>query len=215
MEKRKIRNAPKRVLLLLLCAMLLQSAAPAGPAVLHAQAAAVKKGLKKEGKYCYYYAKGQRVKNAWKTVKGRKYYFGRNGRAYAAPNMKSQDYTKNIIVKKIGKYSYGFDNKGRMVKSGYYNDPQKYDKNGNTMTYYFNKKGRLQTKQSKAIRKAGDYRADAAAVRAILGEPLREEALNSCFEEDGDDYRLVYRTVTVTIHRYTDGREIVFGIFPA
>ncbi len=215
MKKKKIGDIPKRIMMLLLCAALAQSAAPVGPAVLQVQAASVKKGLKKEGKYYYYYVNGQRVKNTWKTVNGRKYYFGSNGRAYAAPNLKSQGYTQNVVVKKIGKYYYGFDRKGRMVKSGYYNNPNQYDSSGNTMTYYFNAKGRMVTKKSKAIRKAGDYRADAAAVRAILGEPLREEPLDSCFEEDGDDYRLVYKTVAVTIHRYTDGHEIVFGIFPA
>ncbi len=214
MEKGKTRRILRYIVVLLACVMFCQSAAPCTPMVLTAQAASVKKGLKKEKGSYYYYVNGKQVKKTWKTIKGQKYYFGKNGKAYAAPDRSSQGYKKNIVVKKIGKYSYGFDSKGCMVKSGYYNNPDKFDSKGNTMTYYFDKKGRYQAKQSKKIQKAGDYRADAKKLRAILGKPRKTKKLNSCFEEEGDDYRLVYSTVSVTIHRYPDGREIVFGIFP-
>lgn len=187
------------------------------------QAAKVKKGLKKEGKYYYYYVNGKRVKNQWKTVKVKsngktvsyRYYFGKNGRAYAAPNLKSDyGYKQNIVVKKIGKYYYGFNRYGRMVKSGYYNNPQKFDKNGDSYTYYFNAKGRLVSSKSKAIRKAAAYGKDAAAVRKILGKPIKEIKQNSCFGEPGDDYMLRYANIDVSVHRYPDGREMMFGIFP-
>lgn len=207
----------------MLCMVLAQSAFTYSGTVEQVQAATVKKGLKKEGSYYYYYSKNKKVKKTWKTVKttsnGKKvsyrYYFGSNGRAYAAKNLKKSDgYTKNIVLKKIGKYYYGFDNKGRMVKSGYYNNPLKFNSQGDSKTYYIDKKGRYNAAKSKAICKAGAYGANAASLRKILGTPKKVKKLNSCFGEPGDDYQLNYANVYVTIHRYPDGREMVFGIFP-
>lgn len=74
------------------------------------EAATVKSGLKKEnGKY-YYYVKGEKVKNAWKTVKKtsgtttvtNRYYFGSDGSAYMGTS-------KAPAVKKISGAYYAFD----------------------------------------------------------------------------------------------------------
>lgn len=221
MSKRKATGL-KRLLIFILCLILAQGGSVYFGTAENVQAA-TKKGLKKEGNYYYYYVKNKRVKKKWKTVKttsngkkiSYKYYFGSNGRAYAARNLKkSEGYNKNVVLKKIGKYYYGFDNKGHMVKSGYYNDPRKFDSNGDTMTYYFDKKGHYNAKKSKAIRKAGAYGRNAKTLRKILGKPKKTKKLNSCFGEPGDDYQLYYTNIYVTIHRYPSGREMVFGIFP-
>lgn len=213
----------KKFILCMLLVVLAQNVFPCFPTLGSVRAAEVKRGLKKEGKYYYYYVNNEKVTDTWKTIKttskGKKvtykYYFGSNGRAYAAPNLKKTDkYTKNVVVKKIGKYSYGFDSKGHMVKSGYYNNPLKIDRKGDSATYYFDKKGRCILNKSKAICKAGAYGKNAAALRRILGKPKSAKKLNSCFGEPGDDYRLNYANVYVTIHRYPDNKEIVFGIFP-
>lgn len=64
------------------------------------------KGLKKIGKYYYYFdAKGNAYKKGWITIKGKRYYFGKNKRAY-------------VGVKKIGKKYYLFDTKGRRAGTG-------------------------------------------------------------------------------------------------
>lgn len=218
-----MRKLLKKIAIFFLCVCMAQGTVLLAAVPQTVQAATVKKGLKKEGKYYYYYENGVKVKNTWKTVKKKvsgktvsyRYYFGKNGRAYAAPDLsKSDRYKKNVLVKKIGKYYYGFDRNGRMVTSGYYNNPQKYDRNGDTYTYYFDKNGRYNSKKSLAIRKAGKYMTNAAAIRKILGTPKKTSKLDSCFGEAGNDYRLTYTNISVTIHRYPDGREIVFGIFP-
>lgn len=212
----------KKIAVVFMCICLVQVMAGGAFEPVSVQAAA-KKGLVKSGKNYYYYQNGKKIKNKWKTVtvknsKGKKvsyrYYFGKDGKAYIAKNEKSLGYTKNIVCKKIGKYSYGFDRLGHMVKSGYYNNPDKFDKNNDSLTYYFDSKGHYVASKSKSIRKAGAYGADAGAIRKILGTPEKTVKLNSCFGKDGDDYKLVYGNVYVTIHRYTDNREIVFGIFP-
>ena len=65
----------KKILAAVLCLMMLQipAAEPLigvktlnGPST--AKAAKVKNGLKKEGGQYYYYVKGKKVKNTWKTV---------------------------------------------------------------------------------------------------------------------------------------------------
>ncbi len=64
----------------------------------------VKTGLQKVGKKTYYYnQKGKKVTNAWKTVKGNRYYFGKNGAACTG-------------YKKIKKDWYYFDKNCRMVR---------------------------------------------------------------------------------------------------
>lgn len=205
----------KKVLVFLLCMVMVQGICSLAAPAARAEAATVKKGLVKEGKYYYYYQNNKKVKNTWKTVRSARYYFGSNGRAYAAPDMtKTDNYKQNIVVKKIGKYYYGFDNKGRMVKSGYYNNPQKLDSNGDSMTYYFDRNGRYQAAKSKAVRKAGAYGKDAVSVRRLLGKPKSIEKLNSCFGEPGDDYQWNYTHIYVTVHIYPDETGIVFGIFP-
>lgn len=223
MGKKRKSSGVTRFFLLLLCMMLLQGVAASVNPSGHVQAATVKKGLKKEGKYYYYYVNNRKVKNTWKTVKvttggktvSYRYYFGSNGRAYAAPNLKkTEGYTKNVVCKKIGKYYYGFDNQGRMVKSGYYCDPNKFDSNGDTRSYYFDKNGRYISSKSKAARKAGAYGAKASTLKKVLGKPLSVKKLNSCFGEPGDDYQWNYKNIYVTVHIYPDGTGMVFGILP-
>ena len=114
----------KKILAAVLCLACAQVPVLTGAGTVQVQAAAVKQGLKKEsGKY-YYYVKGVRVKNTWKTVSTTKngktvtyrYYFGKDGAAYAGKivNGKTQ-----IAVKKISGAYYGFDAYGRMVKGTY------------------------------------------------------------------------------------------------
>lgn len=213
MERNKFHL--RKGFLLLLCMVLLQGGLVFASPSIRAEAATVKKGLVKEGKYYYYYVNNKKVKNTWKTVKTNKYYFGSNGRAYAAPDLKKSDqYTMNVVVKKIGKYYYGFDSKGRMVKSGYYNNPQKLDSNGDSMTYYFDKNGRYNAAKSRAVRKAGAYGSDTKALRKLLGKAKSVKKLNSCFGEPGNDYQWNYSNIYVTVHIYPKGTGMVYGIFP-
>ena len=88
---------------------------------------AVKKGLIKEadGKYYYYY-KGKPLRNRWKTIKGKRYYFGKTGKAAIGAakingvwrifNAEGQlvKTGKNTMVK-IGKTTYYADGRGRAL----------------------------------------------------------------------------------------------------
>lgn len=68
------------------------------------KAKAVKTGLQKVGKKIYYYdKKGKKVKSAWKTVKGNRYYFSKTGAACTG-------------YKKIKADWYYFDQNCRMVR---------------------------------------------------------------------------------------------------
>lgn len=106
----------------------------------------VKNGLVKEkGKY-YFYVDGVK-KTGWRnvtsTVKGKKvtnrYYFGKNGAAYAASD------SQGTLVKKIkGKY-YGFDKKGRMITNKFRSVKKKKGKKTVTYRYYFGKNGAAYT----------------------------------------------------------------------
>ena len=82
------------------------------------QAATAKSGLKKEnGKY-YYYVKGRKLKNKWKVLKrsGKyyRYYFGKDGAAYAGK--KGYDGNIHKVAKIDGSY-YGFDRLGQIGRA--------------------------------------------------------------------------------------------------
>ena len=83
------------------------------------------KGLKEiKGKYYFFDKQGVLYKNGWKTIKGNKYYFSKkNGAASTG-------------AAKIGKKKYLFTKKGRLCGTGI----QKYGKK-----YYYTKKGIIQT----------------------------------------------------------------------
>lgn len=96
----------------------------------------------------FYYVDGVELKNSWKTVKGSKYYFGKNGKAYTGK-------------KKIGKATYFFADNGKR-KTGWktINDKKYYfsTRNGKMVTgkknishylCYFNDKGVLTRKIDK------------------------------------------------------------------
>lgn len=96
----------------------------------------------------FYYVDGVELKNSWKTVKGSKYYFGKNGKAYTGK-------------KKIGKATYFFADNGKR-KTGWktINDKKYYfsTRNGKMVTgkknishylCYFSDKGVLTRKIDK------------------------------------------------------------------
>lgn len=100
---------------------------------------------------------GTYVKNAWKTVKGKKYRFSANGYAYAG-------------LKKVGKKYYYFNTSNyRMVKSTWKTVSKKkyyFGKSGAAYTghkkigkkkYYFNSKGQMKTGWKKWSKKKYSY----------------------------------------------------------
>lgn len=198
----------KKILALVLCLMFIQAPIVNIIQPVTVEAAAVKKGLKKEGGKYYFYDKGKRVKNTWKTVKVKKngkivsyrYYFGKNGAAYAGRLVYG---LRTPAVKKInGKY-YGFGISGRMIKGTYVI---------NDKFFVFNSKtGVGDAARSKQLRKASAYQKDASALRKMLGKPKKTQVMDSCYG-DGKDVLLTYPTFCVSLFRNTSGKEIVLGI---
>lgn len=149
----------------------------------------------------YYYKNGVKQKNCWD--KNKKYYFGKNGVAYAAP--KAYGCKKNIVVKKIGKYQYGFDVNGRKVTNGVYADSK-------GKAYYFNKSGTLNTSKTNKINKAAKYMASGKNLRKLLGKELKSKYSSSCMNGVYKDVQLTYPNIYVELGRYKSGKEIVYGI---
>ncbi|MDD5803086.1 MAG: hypothetical protein PUE78_02055 [Clostridia bacterium] len=162
--------------------------------------------VKKNGIYTekgkkYYYVNGVKKKNCWD--KSKKYYFGKNGAAYAAP--KAYDCKKNVVVKKIGKKYYGFDRNGCKVKKGVYADTK-------GTPYYFDKNGVRVTNKSTQLKKASKYMANAKNLRKLLGKPSRTKTASSCMPGVKKDLTLTYANITVQLGRKSNGSEIVYGI---
>lgn len=210
----------KKILVMVLCLMMVQVPAVSLTAPETVQAATVKNGLKKEnGKY-YYYKQGKKLKNTWRTVPTKvgtkkynyRYYFGKTGAAYAASPTYNK-FTYNVVIKTIGGKKYGFDTKGRMVK-GYY-------VNGTTYKFYaFNTKtGVYDPKRTAALQKAsvpvkGKF-VDARTLRKYIGKPLKQKVYGtSCYIPGGKDIELTYKYYIVSLGRYPNGKEIVYGVTP-
>ena len=197
----------KKKLLCMLCMIL---AAGTLFAVLPAKnvQAAEKKGLvysKTKNEY-YYYADNKKVKNTWKTVNNQKYYFDKNGKAYAAPKIDGTNY--NIVVKKIKNKYYGFDNKARMVKGLNCTIEGK--------NYYFSTKtGVYSSTTTKKYRTAAAYQKDAKTIKKLLGTPKKTEKTDSCYKPNGVDMTLYYKKYALMIfHDNKTGKEEVFGMMP-
>lgn len=91
-------------------------------------------GLVKEGKSYVYYVRGERLKDAWKTIKDKKtgkkykYYFGENGKAIVSGSVR------------LGDKVYVFDRKGRLIQKG-----KNVMVTLNGKTYYVDKNGQAVT----------------------------------------------------------------------
>lgn len=168
-------------------------------------AASAKSGLKKEkGKY-YYYSKGKKVKNTWKTVKkggkSYRYYFSSNGAAYAG---KTVNGVKTPAVKTIKGKKYAFDVNGRMIK-GVCVIKYKF--------YHFHPKtGVYDAVTTKALRNAAQSQGTSETLRSLLkkyaGNPKKTSVAQGCFG-DGMDVVCYYSNFVVNYYKDQTGKEIV------
>ena len=201
----------KKLLIPALCAFMLQTPVITNAATANSNAVSVYKDpavttAKKNGIYTekgkkYYYVNGVKKKNCWD--KSKKYYFGSNGAAYAAPKVYGSK--QNVVVKKIGKKYYGFDRNGCKVKKGVY-----ADKKGTL--YYFDKNGVRVTKKSTQLKKASKYMANAKTLRKLLGKPSATRTASSCMPGISKDVNLTYAHVYVQLGKKSNGSEVVVAI---
>lgn len=203
----------KKILAVLLCLLFVQAPVLSLTEPVTVEAAAVKSGLKKEkGKY-YFYVKGNKVKNTWRTIKVKsngktisyRYYFGKDGAAYMGKKVNGVNVP---IVRKVnGKY-YAFGTSARMVKGIYVINDKFWAFNSKTGVY--------EPGTSKQLRKASAYEKSAATLKLLLtkfiGKPGKSETLDSCYG-DGKDMLYYYPNFMVNTFKNTKGKEIVLGIF--
>lgn len=198
----------KRILAVMICVLFVQVPLTALSEPVAVEAA-VKSGLKKEKKQYYYYVKGKRVKNTWKTVKvkskGKKvsyrYYFGKNGAAYKGK--KSNGVVIPAVKRIKGKY-YGFSNTGRMVKGTYYIKNKLYS--------FSSKNGVYNASATKKLRNAAVRGKDAKTLRKLLGKPAKTKTYSYSCYGDGKDVLLYYSHVIVALFKDKTGKEIIVGL---
>lgn len=170
-----------------------------------------KSGLKKENGKIYYYNKGKKIKNKWKTVKGKQYYFSKTGAACKG-------------FKKIGKDYYYFNSKCRRtnkklvkVKGKYYY----FLANGKAVTgiamvnkklWLFNNKGVRQSESAvKEIRAATKLEGDFDVLEQLIGTAKKISKGTSCYY--GPGYDGIYEYVNFTVYTYEEnGQRIIKGI---
>ncbi len=199
-----MRKCKRILLLLLLCLGFSQMASMPGIGPAMAKAAA-KEGLKTEKGKIYFYVKGKKIKNKWKTVGKDKYYFDKTGAAITGKKSGS------IVIPKVYKISgksYGFDNKGRMVKGLYVIKDEFY--------MFSTKDGAYKSSTTKKLRAAAKTGQKTTTLLALLkklvGDPLsREDYPDSCYG-DGKDSVLYYSGFMVQLFTDKKGKTTIVGV---
>lgn len=213
----------KKTLAALLCLVMIL--APVQIFAETTEAPAVKQEVrlnKNNGRY-YYYENGKRVtkRNVWVKIKSGAskgvYYFQKNGTACAAEKLPGMNY--NIRNQKIGKYYYGFDNKGRRVTGLWYK--------ADGTAYYFNSNGTCNSTVSRKYRALSPRmnpvmeQKSVSNARKLLDKLGRPRAIksngDSCVLESGlgTDYIAVYAHYELQYTKYNKtGKTFVTGIWP-
>lgn len=221
---------------LFLAAFMIVSSIPAAGNVSTVQAAQSKKakknGLVKEKGNYRYYKKGKLVKKCWKIVKGKKYYFKKDGNAavgslkisgkYYIFNAKGQLVTtskKKIVTVKGVKYQVkakGLAAKGWSKDKKYY-----FGKEGKMFTgirvigekfYSFGKNGKYDKAKTKKLRKVSVYeKSNMKDLYKLIGKPKKSEYNSGCYGP-GKDGTLTYKNFIVYTYKDLNGKEIFMGV---
>ena len=181
----------------------------------------IKGSSPKDYNYYFYKKNGKKLKKAWKTIKvkgkKRKFYFGKNGKAYKAKKVKSFKY--NVAVKKIKSVKYGFGTDAYLLK-GLYVGP---GFNNSGKIYYFNQKGILDEDVSSEIKDAAKTESDSAELRKLLsryaGKPKKVSTTNACTRvKDVEPKSMTieeYGTFEAQYYTMPDGQELVCALVGA
>lgn len=188
----------------------------------------------------YYVQNGKPLTKQWKTVKGSKYYFLKDGRAATGPTkIKGSWYvfsakgklltgTKTRTVKVNGK-TYRVTKSGKAKAGWDASKTHRFGKNGRMLTgmavegekfWAFSTKGRYDATKTKQLRAAASMDADVSPLLALIGAPSKRTYTPSCYvltEADGNevfgqDGRLTYATFTVYTFKGDNGIEYFRGV---
>ncbi len=182
------------------------------PAVTEIPTPQLKNGLLKEGSCYRYYTEGKLLKNSWKNIGKKRYYFKANGNAaigsykiksvYYVFNAKGQllKSTKARIVK-VGKSQYYVDKNGKAIK-GIDVIKGKF--------YSFKTNGLYDQTKTKKLRAAAKYEKNFSALKKLIGKPKKEKYYSGSCYGPGQDGRLTYQGFKVYTYRYK-GKVIYMG----
>ena len=209
-ELKKIR----KLLFILTCLLLVQTAVLAIPRLSVEAQAATKKGLVRSGLTVRYYKGGKPITNQWKKAKDGDaaywFYFGKDGKAYRAP--KKAGFQNNITIKTINGVRYGFDMYGHRARGMYANASPR------GKFYFFTSKGVYNTAKTLSYRKASKAGTDSAKLRKALGKSLKTETGETCIlAPSGAMYTFVlehYENFTVQ-YNVDPGtkKEVVYSVY--
>lgn len=185
------------------------------------ESASAKRGLVKSGNDYYFYENdGTKLKNAWKTVKGKRYYFRSNGKAAVGPcKVKGKAYVfgsngalktgKSTHVVTVAGVKYRVAKNGR-AKPGF--DASKtnlYLESGELACapclykgdlFWCSSEGVYNAAETDKLRAAATKDADGAALIKLLGAPNDTQRAVSCAfhnGEEGDDAIYTYKHLKV------------------
>lgn len=190
-------------------------------------------GLKKSGSSYCYYQNGKKLKNAWKTVGGKRYYFKANGQAATfSTKVKGVYYVfnkKGVLQKgakagartvKVGKRTYQVDKAGKAVPGWSSDKSRRYDKTGLLLTgvnvigkefYAASSSGVYDAEKTAQLNEAAQKGRPAIALRKLLGEPQSTNYAASC-NFAGDDGLWTYGNFIVTTARPSGVAELTASI---
>lgn len=174
-------------------------------------AAEVPNGLVVNNGVISYYENGTAVKNTWKTVDGKKYYFQSNGKAAVGSVKVKKAYyifneagvlqtgKKRLVTVKNKQYYAGKNGK---ALSGIYYIKNKF--------YAFNKNGVYNQKKTKKLKAAAKYNKNFKKLKKLLGKPKKTKYESySCYGPGNDGY-IKYANFTVYVYKYK-GKVLYMG----
>lgn len=174
-------------------------------------AAEVPNGLVVNNGVISYYENGAAVKNAWRTVGGKKYYFQSNGKA-AVGSVKVQKVY--YVFNESGILQTGKKRLVTVKKKQYY-----VAKNGKALSgiyfiknkfYAFKKNGVCDQKKTKKLKAAAKYNKSFNKLRKLLGKPKKTKYESySCYGPGNDGY-VKYANFTVYVYKYK-GKVLYMG----
>jgi hypothetical protein len=181
-----------------------------------------KNGLVEAGGARYFLKNGKRLKKAWKTVSGNRYYFKGNGQAATRPTkVKGTWYVfskqgKLMRLKKTGEVKaagtvYRVSKGGRALAGLDKHSGRYYFANGSLLKgikfhqghfYAANAKGVYDSALTGQLRKAAKRGAKASELRALLGKPKSTSYVPSCNEKLGNGQDGVWRYRGFTVNTF-------------
>ena len=202
-----------------------------------AQAKTVDQLQKKNGKYYYYDENGMLLKNSWKTLEGKKYYFKSNGAAATGCSViENKNYLFNskgilqmpssgssIRINKVKYFKLTLNNKIYYVRSnGRILMPGAYCPDDKAKLICIGSNGAYNATITKKLNQLAGYEKPYAKLSdklTSLGIKVkRKTSVEGCYAMNGkrgQEWFLDFRNFSLHIFKCTDGTGYVLGVYDA